>query len=195
MRTALVYLNGKVECVKLDATPDGKPVYEIFGFRVESKIERWSRTARQKVPGATTQEVSGKLHPSLYELDLLAFGANRSRLIRSFIEGSPIQPVIKSNSDGSVLGFALVRPGTRAAYVGPVVTKDSAQIEDLLDQSLDRLNEDRVIVDWNKECPVSTGLLSDRGFVKERDLIRMSTSSTSEKTSPLVIAIAAPEVG
>src|SRR5436189_2710517 len=43
MKTALDYLKPKVETVKLDATPQGRQVYEKLGFQVESRVERWSR--------------------------------------------------------------------------------------------------------------------------------------------------------
>src|SRR5215213_11315770 len=42
MNVALDYLKDKVRTVKLDATALGKPVYEKFGFQVESVLERWS---------------------------------------------------------------------------------------------------------------------------------------------------------
>jgi len=195
MKTALGYLNGKVEYVKLDATPDGKLVYEKLGFRVESSIERWSGPARPKSERSGVQESGVGLHLSLYELDLLAFGANRSELIRTLIEKSPAPPVINYGADGSVSGYALVRRGTKADYIGPVVSTDSGQIESLLDRALHRLNGARAIIDWNKECTVSTAVLSDRGFVKERDLLRMATGLVSKKTSPFVFAIAGPEIG
>src|SRR6476619_1151636 len=38
MNVAMDYLNGKVATVKLDATALGKPVYEKFGFHVESVL-------------------------------------------------------------------------------------------------------------------------------------------------------------
>jgi hypothetical protein len=131
----------------------------------------------------------------LYELDVLAFGANRSALIRTLIENSPVPPIINSNSNGSVRGYALVRRGTKADYIGPVVSTDSGQIESLIDQALDTLNGIHVIIDWNTECPVSPAVLTDRGFVKERDLVRMTAGAPSKKTSPLVVAIAGPEIG
>jgi len=52
-----------------------------------------------------------------------------------------------------------------------------------------------VYVDLNKECGAGASLLSDRGFVKERDLIRMVKGRETRKTSPLVVAIAGPEIG
>src|ERR1051325_850627 len=44
MNVALDYLNGKVATVKLDATAEGKTLYEKFGFQAESVLERWSGT-------------------------------------------------------------------------------------------------------------------------------------------------------
>ena len=38
---ALDYLDGKVAVIKLDATAEGNPVYEKFGFKTESMVERW----------------------------------------------------------------------------------------------------------------------------------------------------------
>src|SRR5438045_882532 len=46
MQAALDYLSERVATVKLDATPDGQPVYENLGFKVESLVERWSGRAR-----------------------------------------------------------------------------------------------------------------------------------------------------
>jgi hypothetical protein len=76
-----------------------------------------------------------------------------------------------------------------------VVATDPRQVETLLDQVMDQLAGTRVYVDFNKECRAGTRVLSDRGFVKERDLIRMVKGGPGKKTSPLVVAIAGPEIG
>jgi hypothetical protein len=60
---------------------------------------------------------------------------------------------------------------------------------------LDQLNGRRVYIDFNKECNISSSVLSDRGFVKERDLVRMCCGLGSKTTSPFVVGIAGPEVG
>jgi len=67
-------------------------------------------------------------------------------------------------------------------------------VETLLDRMLSQLPGRDVYIDINRECIVDTRVLSDRGFVKERDLIRM-VKGRGLKTSPLVVAIAGPEVG
>lgn len=193
MNVALEYLKDKVATIKLDATALGQPVYEKFGFEVESLIERWSATASSKE--RKTQSEASVNRSELFALDQLAFNADRSKLLGALISSASVSPVLVRAADGRVSGYALARRGTRADYVGPLIAKDSEQPETLLDQVLSQLNGLRVYIDFNKECDISTSVLSERGFVKERDLIRMSAGAASAKTSSIVIAIAGPEIG
>ena len=191
MNIALEYLKDKVATVKLDATALGEPVYERLGFGVESRLERWSGIAN--VRNADTPRVLD--YDDLLILDRSAFGADRSKLIEKLIEDACVQPVLLRAADGSLSGYALARRGTNADYVGPVVAKSPQHVESLLDQMLSELSGRRVYIDFNTECGASTRVLSDRGFVKERDLLRMSAGARAARTSPLVIAIAGPETG
>jgi hypothetical protein len=194
MTVALEYLNGKVHTVKLDATPQGKAVYAKFGFEVESMIERWSGTG-----GSMTANIEAHTDRNdvrdLLILDRRAFNADRSRLIDKLIEDTSVPPVFGRATDGALNGYALARSGTKAAYVGPVVTEDPLQVETLLDQVLSQLAGERVYIDLNTESGAGSSVLSDRGFVKERDLTRMSSRNSGMKISPLVFAIAGPEIG
>ena len=194
MNIALDYLNGKVATVKLDATAQGRPVYEKFGFQVESLVERWSGATKARnaeIPKALDHDVVR----DLLALDQVAFNADRSKLIEKLIRDACVPPVLLRAADGTLSGYALARRGTNADYVGPVVAKAPQHVESLLAQVLSELPGRRVYIDFNMECNVSASVLSDRGFVKERDLIRMSAGARTAKTSPLVIAIAGPEIG
>ena len=191
MSVALDYLRQRVGTVKLDATALGQPVYERFGFQVESLVERWSGTGNSR---GRDDKYTDSLREIL-ALDRVAFGADRSRLIEALISRTAVTPVLVRDPDGALSGYALARRGTRANYVGPIVAKDPQQAETLLDEVLSQLGLNRVYIDLNRESSVGTSVLSDRGFVKERDLIRMTSGRASAKTSPLVIAIAGPEVG
>jgi ribosomal protein S18 acetylase RimI-like enzyme len=184
METALAYLNGKVAVVKLDATAEGSAVYEKFGFKKESLSERWLGSGKSR---SIEREDTVINLEELLALDRRAFGADRSRLIKALIDDSTL---FRDEN-----GYALARAGTKAAYIGPVVTTAAAQVENLLDRVLDQLSGTSVYIDFCTECGVSSSVLANRGFVKERDLIRMSYGSRSTKTSPLVIAIAGPEIG
>ena len=193
MSVALDYLHGKVGTIKLDATELGQPVYEKFGFQVESLIERWSGAGR--LHGAEQGDFGGDSLSELLALDQIAFNADRSKLIGALIEKASVSPVLMRSADGALSGYALARSGTRANYLGPAVANDPEQVEPLIDRVLNQLGDSRVYIDFNKECSAGTSLLLDRGFVKERDLIRMSSGRPSAKTSPFVVGIAGPEVG
>src|SRR5580692_7466210 len=71
-----------IESLKLDATDQGQPLYETLGFRVEQPVERWWHPAT--VSGA------GPRPANLPNLDLPAFGADRSQLLHALIERSTV---------------------------------------------------------------------------------------------------------
>src|SRR5215216_2256343 len=85
MNVALDYLNGKVATVKLDATAQGKPVYEKFGFQVESLVERWSGTRKARNT-ETPKALDHDAIQDLLALDRVAFNADRSKLIQELID-------------------------------------------------------------------------------------------------------------
>jgi GNAT superfamily N-acetyltransferase len=196
MDVALDYLKDKVDTIKLDATSLGQPVYEKLGFQVESVVERWSGTARStgreiQPPAVMDRDTVREL----LNLDRVAFKADRSRLIETLIDAACVSPVLMRAAGGTLSGYALARSGTSRTYVGPVIAKDPEVAETLLDRMFSELAGREVYVDLNKQCSAGASLLSDRGFVKERDLMRMVRGRESEKTSPLIVAIAGPEVG
>jgi len=194
MNVAMDYLDGKVASVKLDATAQGKPVYEKLGFQVESQVERWSGTIKSR-EAETPNVLDREAIRELLALDRVAFTGDRSKLIEKLIEDACVPPVLLRAADATLSGYALARRGSNGDYIGPVVAKAPQYVESLLDEVLSQLPGGRVYIDLNLECGAGASVLSDRGFVKERDLIRMSAGVRGEKTSPLVIAIAGPETG
>jgi GNAT superfamily N-acetyltransferase len=196
METALDYLKERVAAVKLDATPDGRPVYERFGFRVESLIERWVGTARvfdARAGGRETLEPS--MHGELLALDREAFGADRSKLIESLLADACVAPVV-ATAGRRLTGYALARRGSSAAYIGPVVAHDAKQAASLIDGMLGQLMGQQIYVDLNTNFERGAEVLAARGFVKQRDLVRMSRGAqSSAASSASVFAIAGPEVG
>lgn len=195
MNAAVEYLEGKVETIKLDATALGQPVYEKFGFEVESEVERWAGTASSTAGESHSAVVDDAAVRDLLNLDRLAFNADRSQLIEKLIADACVPPVLIRNADGTLSGYALARSGTTKTYIGPVVARERQVVETLLDRTLEQLSGRDVYIDINKECVTDASLLSARGFVKERDLIRMVKGGPTQKTSPMVVAIGGPEVG
>ena len=195
LETAITYLEHKVSVVKLDATADGKNVYERFGFEIESVVERWSRKGEPPVSFEQQQElIDDETHRQILQLDRQAFGADRSELLNQLLANSWVPPVVTRTREGSVAGYALARAGSDAAYVGPVVASQRSDAAELLDGILEKLDLNPVYVDLNRNWGDGQQLLRERGFEKERDLIRMKRG-VANPTTPLVFAIAGPEIG
>lgn len=196
VRAALEVLDAAaLETVKLDATPEGAPVYEALGFEAELHIERWVGSARAEASPAHATE--GTPDPTqIFELDRRAFGADRSELLNALLEESCVTPALSMGADGRLRGYALARRGALSDYVGPLVAEGAETAAALLDDVLNRLDAGRVCLDLNTTYARGARVLEARGFVKQRELIRMRRGGVSGAgTSDSVFAIAGPEVG
>jgi predicted N-acetyltransferase YhbS len=195
MHAALDYLiQAGVGTIKLDATPDGSLVYENLDFKVDSLIERWEGVAGPGDVGCSMLDTSA--HREALALDRQAFGADRSTLIKMLIEDAYVSPLVATAADGRLVGYALARRGSAAAYVGPLVATDANEATTLLDGLLSQMSGQRVYIDLNTNFGDGREILASRGLVKQRDLIRMSYGKGSKGgSSPSVFAIAGPEIG
>src|ERR1044071_2630536 len=95
MSFALDYLRPRVGTVKLDATALGQPVYERFGFQVESLVERWSGAGNSR----GREDKNTDSLREILALDRVAFNADRSKLIEALISGSVVPPVLVREAD------------------------------------------------------------------------------------------------
>lgn len=194
MQAALDYLSERVAIVKLDATADGQPVYENLGFKVESRVERWAGRAPE-IPSGSGVVLEAAAHNELFALDRSVFGADRSQLIAALVADACVAPAAVV-SEARLSGYALARRGSQAAYVGPLVAADAGHAASLLDSQLSQLVGQQVYVDVNTNFRHGGELLAERGFIKQRDLIRMIYGAReSAATSASVFAIAGPEFG
>ncbi|MDQ2922333.1 MAG: GNAT family N-acetyltransferase [Acidobacteriota bacterium] len=195
MHAALDYLfEAGVATVKLDATPDGRPVYETLGFKIESLIERWEGVAGTHAVGCSPLDTAARREA--LTLDRRAFGAERSKLIEMLIADSYVAPLIATAADGPLTGYALARNGSAAVYVGPLLATGTEAATTLLDGLLGQVSGQRVYFDMNTGFEGGRKILTERGLVKQRDLIRMSYGKESTAgSSPSIFAIAGPEIG
>jgi GNAT superfamily N-acetyltransferase len=196
MQAALAYLDRVgVATIKLDATAAGRPLYESLGFVTEGLIERWEGVApstREK-ESAITQDLPFE---AVYALDRQAFGADRRPWIKALSADAPFPPLVVRRPGEELKGYGLVRRGSKAFYVGPVVAKDQEAALSLLDGILFRLAGERIYLDFNTGFNLDVRVLTNRGFVKQRDLLRMSLGrKSSAGTSSLIFGIAGPEMG
>jgi len=156
----------RIPWIKLDATDMGRPLYARLGFEDECGIERWGR---QPAP------CTGPELPPVTELPLAldreATGADRSEML------SVLAP-IESASLGSD-AFAMGRPGSRAAYFGPCVSRDSGAARELLRWFLARHAAEIVYWDLLPDNTAAVALAREFGFEPLRRLIRMARPGIS----------------
>ena len=196
METALKYLDASgVKEVKLDATPEGYPLYESFGFIPECSIERWecnSVTGMRKV----SESLDESEFPALRELDRIAFGADRWTLLNILAKGSDplITPMVSKSKSGKLDGYAFARRGSNAWYAGPIVAATQDAAISLLNTIMACLRNEKLYIDYNTGFKLDPAFFPSCGFKKQRELTRMCLGK-SGKTSDIVFGIAGPELG
>jgi ribosomal protein S18 acetylase RimI-like enzyme len=182
LERAIEYLRAnKVKCIKLDATPVGKQLYDSLGFIEEGSLTRWAKDGADFVCSQTEnldiQRISF--------LDEQSIGANRYALLSALASASFSK--ITSN------GFGMIRAGSNAAYLGPVVT---ATAKEGLTIVRDLISDWKVVWDIPKVNRAATEWAETTGFTRQRTLTRMYLGEKIRPIAPETLyAIAGPEFG
>jgi GNAT superfamily N-acetyltransferase len=178
LEQTIEYLDAmRIPCIKLDATPQGRPLYEKLGFLPEYEIERWTlRRAPVQVAEPSDPVRLAGFPPSLLE-DILEtdrdlFGANRSFLLKSLHQQTPCLTA-GITSKGKLQGYTFGRRGSFADHLGPWMANDAAAARTLLERFLICSTRDVLIVDWLKSNSTAGQLLRSFGFSYTRSLTRM----------------------
>jgi GNAT superfamily N-acetyltransferase len=180
-----------VETVKLDATEQGRPLYEGFGFRAEQPVERWSRFGLPKLQAPETRPAESKnpssLSQALRELDTQAFVADRSIMLQELAQ--------RSSLHSSPNAFLFARAGRATEYLGPCIAADSAAAQAIIASAINSSAH----TDWswdllpaNKDAAT---LASELGFTRQRCLTRMVRGKPLHGRDEMVYAIAGFELG
>ncbi len=194
LEKALSYLDARgIPTLKLDATPQGKPIYEKLGFVSEYEIERWAlRRAggQEAVPVPSTEDLTGIL-----AFDREVFGASRETLLRSLVSCAP-QFVCAVRDRAQIRGYAFGRRGSLADHLGPWVARDESAAGELLNTFLRCTSRDAVFVDCLKANSWAPALLRAHGFEVSRPLTRMYRGPNAHPGRVgLVCAVLGPEFG
>jgi len=176
----------KIPSVKLDATPDGQPLYEKLGFTTEQIVERWFRDASQVQKGETLSS-DGPPAAVSKEMDREAFGADRSEVLHGLAERNP--PV------ATPAAFSFSRAGSRSRYLGPCVAADQQTARAVVEQTLRASPESSWYWDILAANEKAVALAQDFGFVRQRRLERMFFGGYLVTNDQLVYAIAGFELG
>lgn len=188
---AIQYLreNRGIRSVKLDATPEGQPLYEKLGFRAEWGLRRWRSGSRPDGQAVAPAPVA--LSGASLAFDREVFGADRSPLLRS----------LAAEGLGGELGadgdFALMRDGARALYLGPAVARNEASGAAMMEALIRRAPADRWIFwDIPDGSAAAVSLAGRLGFEPVRVLTRMWLGGNDTPGDPSrVWALADPAFG
>jgi GNAT superfamily N-acetyltransferase len=185
-----------IACVRLDATPEGRPLYEGLGFRAEWGLRRWVREPRESLgerrsEGRAGDSESPTASTSGAALDRRVFGADRGELLASLEEGSLLGERL---GDGS---FGMLREGERAYYLGPVTAASPGSGLLLARRLVERCPADRPIFwDLPDSNESAIDLAGSLGFAPVRILTRMWLGEAALPSHPSsMFGIAEPGLG
>jgi predicted N-acetyltransferase YhbS len=182
----------RVPTIKLDATPQGRPLYEKFGFRSEYNIERWMLKRTVKENAVENWTVSIK---EILQIDRDIFGANRSDLLSSLSQEAPHLALLEQQ-EGENTGYSFARLGSRADQMGPWVARNEDVAERLLNLFLSRSARELIFIDCLRLNPWAIPLVKAHGFELSRPLTRMFRGTNKYPGQPgLLCASLGPEFG
>jgi len=192
---AMDYLDAtKIPCVKLDATPQGRGLYQRLGFVPEYEIERH---ILERGSAAARPDQVRRMEDirSVLGMDRDVFGADRRVLLSSVASDAP-EFVITAQEGHSLSGYALGRRGSRADHLGPWVACSEAVARDILERFLHCSGRNTIFVDVVKDNPWAPALLAEKRFKFSRPLTRMWRGENAHPGRPdLLCAILGPEFG
>lgn len=185
-----------IRTLKLDATDEGRLLYENLGFVVEKTVERWGRdgesiTAQDRVV-SQGHAYSLRLTDELFSLDAEAFGVSRKELVAALSQTG------KGNATAD--GYVLSRHGRTARYLGPCVAGAEFEAQQLIGAHLEKEESEgfkSISWYWDLLPTNSAAIRCARkfGFTHRRTLWRMRRGKLMENKDAMVYAIAGFELG
>ncbi len=182
------WLEGQSIVPLLDATEAAAEGYRRQGFAPLMELDRWEADLP---PGAAASPRSEIDLATLVDLDAQAFGATRPHLLDDIRRRPGVRGVVGAAGDG----VAMIRPGRRAAQVGPLVAPDDGTAVKLLDEVLQG-TASAVVIDVPKTRTTFGEALEARGFSRRRSFLRMARGRPPEPSGPgLLYASTGAEYG
>jgi ribosomal protein S18 acetylase RimI-like enzyme len=172
-----------VRCVRLDATPAGKAVYDRFGFRDEYPLVRMRTDRLSRVAGEGVRRMEAPDVEAVERWDRTVFGAERRVVLEHLRESD----AFVAEAGGEIAGYAMSRRGFLAPQMGPVVARDGATAGALVSAF------GAGIIDVPE---ANAGWLEAMGFRRERTFMRMYRGEAPDcRRKGEEFAIAGPEFG
>jgi GNAT superfamily N-acetyltransferase len=181
-------------CVRLDATPAGKLVYDKCGFHEEYGLVRMFGTPEAGECGGARPMRDADFRRVL-GLDREIFGADR-RVVLDHLRGSAPQFAFVAEANGEIAGFVFGRRGFRADQIGPVIARDQTMARALVSAVVTAQPDRPWIIDAAEHSAEWSRWLESCGFRRERPFLRMYRGTPPAYGIPEhQFAIAGPEFG
>jgi GNAT superfamily N-acetyltransferase len=192
---ALAYLDRSgIQTVRLDATDQGRPIYQRLGFVTDYELVRFEGGPVSQSRGKAVTPVTQDQLEAVVALDRQITGTDRRRLIeRLFLERPDRAALVVE--DEMVVGHTMLRPGCRATQVGPAAATAQEAGRRLLQWALTHCDQNRVFVDIPGDNRSATDWAFGRGFVVQRRFVRMYRGQPVRDRPDQIWATSGPEKG
>ncbi len=191
MARALQYRGRReTEAVRLDATPMGKGLYEKLGFEIQYELTRFEGTARgqKKIPEIAVVPAAGPVE--MGGLDSAMPSTDRSALLEAFWRENPEAIRVVRGE-----GYSVMRAGSRATQIGPVIASSESAGLALLDHALKQCDGQRIYIDIPSGNPPAMKWAEGAGLNPHRTLLRMQRGETAPDDQGRIFASSGPEKG
>jgi hypothetical protein len=141
----------------LVATQEALPLYESIGFAARGEIVKHQGEALTVAAPVQVSWAESGDYECLAALDLVAYGHERSALMRLLREGAKFAVVREKNL---VQAFAAIRAFGRGLVIGPVVARNDVEAKTLIDFLLAHHPGMLVRVDTDKSLKLAEWLTS-----------------------------------
>jgi len=198
LERCIEHLRGRgVRCIKLDATPSGKQVYDALGFKDEWTLTRWvcHVTPHQTAAPEGIRNWRATDAQLVEPFDTAAFGVSRTRLLLVLAQQSRCVLALESSA-GGLDAYGLLRPGSQALYLGPVAARSADTGLRLLEALARRSEGQRMFLDIPDQNAAGVDWAKGRGCTAQRPLTRMFLGDNLCAGDPhRQFALAGPEIG
>ncbi len=196
LRHAIAHLTRQGLTVKLDATPQGKLLYDTLGFVDEYGVARLEvEQLRVPAPALRCPPLTAADLEAVSAFDAPIFGASRWQVLASYYQDYPHLGFLYRDGQ-RVRGYILAREGLRAFHIGPWVAEEPEVAAALLSTLWQQRQPERVFIDVPNPNPHVRPLLEGLGFRQQRPFIRMYLGENRHPGKPeLIYALSGPEVG
>ena len=184
------------ECVKLDATPAGEPVYRKLGFVEDYGISRLVCECLPplKPAGRSAQAATPVDLDRIAAKDGEALGVTRKPALASLLKRTPAA-AWRCLAGSSLRAVCLGRAGSQYHQIGPVIADSLEEATTVVSAAMQGLGGRAVVMDVPDTQTGMKEWLFSHGFAVQRPLLRMFRGKKIAGDPSRLYAAAGPDLG